>query len=106
METEDATGGSAPNDSRFDRLENLIMSLKEGQEEQIDRIIRRCDEQVEQRLDIFKSAFFKKLHQDQLNFNDDIKSYVSRHEVRREQKLKTMVNRLVLLNEVIAHIWS
>ena len=27
-----------------------------------------------------------------MNFNDDIKSYVSRHEVRREQKLKTMVN--------------
>ena len=92
MDTGHAASSSASNNSRFDRLKQLIILMKEGQEGQIDRIIRRCDEQVEQRLVIFKTAFFKNLHQDQLNFNDDIKSYVSRHKIRREQKLKTMVN--------------
>ena len=90
----DHPSGSKGN-TRLDRIENLLLEMKREQSEKMNEVVAQCDKKLEGRLDKFRESFFKELKQDKDVYFDTVsrkvKDYVGKHEIRRENRIKTLV---------------
>ena len=90
-----AASGSSSDQARFDKLEKLLIDMNRNNKDEIDTIVSKCDKQLETRLDIFQESFFSELSRDKeaymIAVGNKVKSYVHKHEVRRERRMKDYV---------------